>query len=107
MYVTFPDTYIPRPNHKGSLTMALDTETEAQVSKLADILTPIVQAIELMSETTQHHYSDYMSAIEAVAQKLGENPTPKAVYLGIGLAMQRAGGNKNGIMHALRAMGHI
>lgn len=82
----------------------MDTLDET-LNKLAEIAKPIVKAIEASTPTTKDHYGDYMAAISKLADMVGENT--HNVCLGIGVALQRAGANKQGVQSALRILGHI
>jgi len=80
-------------------------EIDNAVAALVPIVHPVVVAIEQSVPTTQHHYGEYMAAISKLAEIAGFKS--QASYLAIGLAMQKAGGSKDGIKAALRVMGHL
>lgn len=82
------------------------TDLDATLNKLANMLGPIVKHIEAKPPTTENHYGDYMSALAVIAKRVSDKPASN-VYLGIGVALQRAGANKQGVQAALRIMGHI
>lgn len=85
----------------------MTTSLDAMLDALMPLVKPLVEHIEASTATTQHHYGDYMSAIAIVAEKSGVKDAKmyKTTCIAVGVAMQRAGGNKNGINSALRAMG--
>lgn len=82
-----------------------DPKLSAVIDQLADICKPIVAHVEAMTPTTKGHYGDYMVAIERVATMSGK--AERNTCLAIGLAMIRAGANKEGVHAALRVMGHL
>ncbi len=85
-------------------------ELDKTIDTLADVLRPLVQHIEQKPLTTKDHYSDYMSAIAVLSERLGKSTDAefqRKTYLGIGVALQRAGASKSGVQSALRAMGAI
>jgi hypothetical protein len=77
------------------------------INELSNICKPIVEEIESQVPVTKDHYDQYMVAIEKVAEIMSRSERNKSVYLGIGVAFQRAGANKNGVQAALRIMGHL
>lgn len=83
-----------------------DQDLDGMLDQLRNIVAPVVSAIEQSTPITQNHYDQYMSAIQTIVQQLSTNEKP-SVYLGVAVAMQRAGGNKQGIIAALRAMGKL
>jgi hypothetical protein len=78
--------------------------TDKLLDELATKLKPTVDAVEASLPTTRHHYGDYLSVITTIAAKQGDS---KQVKLAIGIALQRAGADKQGVYHALRAMGVV
>lgn len=66
------------------------------INELAAHLKPVVSEIETSFAITQHHYADYM----AVISKLSKGNMNAAK--GIALALIQAGGNKDGILAAMR-----
>lgn len=80
-------------------------DLDSVINKLAKIGKPLVEAIEAKPETTKDRYGDYMVAITKIAEQVGK-PT-NIVMLGIGVALQRAGANKAGVISALRCLGAI
>lgn len=83
------------------------TNIDDVLDQLRNIVAPLVAEIEQSIPITQNHYDQYMVAIAQVAEKLSRSERNKAVYIGVGIAMQRAGGNRAGIMAALKALGKI
>jgi hypothetical protein len=89
-------------------TMTTQTELDDVINQLADVVKPVVEAIEKNKHpTTMHNYDQYMSAITKIAGMLSASERNSSAFLGIGVAMQRAGANKQGVQAALRAMGHL
>lgn len=82
------------------------TKLDDTLNQLSEIVAPIVTQIEQSTPTTANHYGDYITAITRIADMLPMNKTP-SLYLGIGVAMQRAGANRNGVQSALRVMGKL
>lgn len=73
------------------------------LNQLAAVVMPIVAQIESNLPTTQNHYGDYMAAISTLADKIPGNA--RSVKLGVAVAMTKAGGNRAGIIAALKVMG--
>lgn len=82
------------------------TKLDDMLDQLSEIVAPIVQHIEQSTPTTKNHYGDYITAITRVADMLPANQTP-SLFLAIGVALQRAGANKAGVLSALRVMGKL
>ena len=78
----------------------------AGIDQISEIVRPLVQRIESSTPITKDHYDQYMLALSQIGGmiKAGED---KKVYLAIGVAMTRVGGNRAGIQAALRALGHL
>lgn len=74
------------------------------IEQLRPAITPLVERIESSTPTTQNHYGEYMAAITRLAEMAGGG---KSVKLGVALALQRCGANKQGVISALKAMGEI
>lgn len=87
----------------------LSQKANAVIDEMSELAAPIVQLVESGTPTTQHRYGEYMSAIQQIATLMERRGQPMKPmhYLGIGLAMIRAGGNRAGIISALTAMGHL
>jgi len=85
--------------------MKHDKELDTMLNALAAICGPLVKHIEEKVPSTKDHYSDYMTAILTLANKVGQ-PT-QSVKLAIGVALQRAGANKAGVTSALRVLGAL
>lgn len=81
-------------------------EIHPLIAELTEIVRPLVKAVEKSPEVTRNRYGDYMSAIALLAEALPGDKSP-CVYIAIGAAMQRAGGNQRGIIDALRTMGYL
>jgi len=79
------------------------------LNKLVPVVKPIVELIESKPRITKDSYGDYMAAITRIAEMLGKQDVTlkNKVMLAIGVALQRAGGNKQGITAALRILGAI
>lgn len=75
------------------------------INQLVPVVKPIVDSIESKLPTTKDRYDAYMTAITTLADKIPGNQ--KSIKLGIAFAMTKAGGNRNGILAALRVMGEI
>jgi len=87
-----------------SKNQALDTS----LNELALLLRHVVASIHSQSPTTQDYYGEYMGTLTTVADKFkAPVEDQKKLYLGIAIAMQRAGASKQGIQSALRVMGVI
>jgi hypothetical protein len=74
------------------------------IDRLSSIVKPVVDSIEKSTPICKDHYDQYMAAITKIGEQLGKDKN-QSVYLGIGVAMQRAGANRQGVLSALRAMG--
>lgn len=83
------------------------TELDKVINELAQIYRPLVESIEAKPQLTKGRYGDYMLAIERLAEMLGKGQATTSVYISIGLALQRAGANKDGVKAALRIMGYL
>lgn len=82
------------------------SEVDRILDLLTDAVTPLVEQIEQSTPTTRGHYADYMSAIDRVAQMFRKG-ADKKVYLGVAIAMKRAGANAEGVHDALKLLGKI
>lgn len=87
--------------------MTSQQDLDSMLNQMAVILKPVVDHIEASTPTTKDHYGEYMSAIQVVVERLGESERKPATYLGVAVAFQRAGANKNGLHSALRVMGYL
>lgn len=76
------------------------------LDQLATICRPVVCRIESSVPVCQNHYDDYMIAIDTIAKLLPKGED-KSVMLAVGVALNRAGANQNGVLSALRALGVI
>lgn len=84
-----------------------DQSLDTIIDQLAKITKPLVERIEALPMTTKDHYGDYMLAIERVVDQLSKAERKPSTYLGVALAFQRAGANRNGVQSALRVMGYL
>jgi hypothetical protein len=73
------------------------------IEALLDAVRPIVEAIERETPTTQYRYDLYMSAIARLSPRFKGSDA----HLTAAVLLLKAGGNKLGILHALKAMGSI
>jgi len=81
----------------------MPTQTEELFENLIDAVRPIVEAIESQSQTTQYRYDQYMGAITRISPRFKGSDA----HLTAAVLLLKAGGNKLGILHALKAMGSI
>jgi hypothetical protein len=81
------------------------------LNELTQVVKPVVQAIQSKEPTTQNYYREYMSAISVLLKYItGKEDTiavRNKIILGIGVALNRAGANKAGVVSAVRAMGAL
>jgi len=85
----------------------MKSNLDQSLSELALLLRPVVVAIHEQQATTKDYYGEYMSAISIVADKDKSGSSRAKLYLGVAVAMQRAGANHQGVVSALKAMGVI
>jgi hypothetical protein len=81
--------------------------TDELLNDLTNILRPIVAAIEASPPLTRNHYDSYMVALDRIANKLSRSNRSTSLYLAIGIALQRAGAPKAGVLAALQSMGYL
>lgn len=85
------------------MNVKLSPEAEAWVAEMTEAVKPMVQRIEASLPVTKYHYGEYMAGLSRMGEATGR-PGPSAYAL-CAMAFVRAGANKQGVAHALKAMG--